>query len=609
MSESRPEHNAPAGSSLTVNNAENPPLLGATVGPAGTTFRAWSTLATDLGVCVDGVTTPLQPLGNGLYEVTLPAPAGSRYHFVLGGVATPDPYARFLPEGLHADAEVTTPDSYRWQNQDWKGLALHECVFYELHIGTFTAEGTYSSAAERLPYLKELGITAVELMPIAAFPGQRGWGYDGAALFAPYAPYGRPDELKAFIDAAHGIGLAVLLDVVYNHFGPDGNFLPSYSPDYFTDRFQSPWGTGLDYREPHMRRLITENARMWLSEYRFDGLRLDATQAMSDDSPTHILSELADEVHSLGAELGIKHLMLAEDYRNTPGLVTETGLDGIWVDDFHHVVRVTLTGETDGYYSPFERGASALARVISRGWVYEGQIWPLEDRPRGLPADELDAPNFVYFIQNHDQIGNRATGDRVYQFPGVSMQAYRAASVLLLSLPMTPLLFQGQEWAASSPFQFFTDHHGELAEAVSEGRRSEFGHFSSFSGEVPDPQAETTFSDSRLNWQEQAHGEHARTLALYRAMLALRRSDPVMQDSRRDTLAAGHAGDVLWVRRSDEHGTRLLLWNLGAPVNVADLNLGLPIPERLLVHSEGDTGWGVEEMLLESQNAVLLGTP
>ena len=617
MSEMTPEPKASAASgsrapseSESATSVQNPTLLlGAILGAAGCTFRAWSTTANDLGVCVDGVTTAMHPVGNGLFETVLPAPEGSRYHFVLGGVATPDPYARFLPEGLHADAEVVGPDRYPWKNVDWKGMPLHECVFYELHVGTFTPEGTYASAAERLPYLKELGVTAVELMPLAAFPGERGWGYDGAALFAPYAPYGRPDDLKAFIDAAHGLGLAVLLDVVYNHFGPDGNYLPSYSPEYFTDRFQSPWGTGLDYREPHMRRLITENARMWLSEYRFDGLRLDATQAMSDDSPTHILNELAAEVHTLGSELGIKHLMLAEDYRNTPGLVTETGLDGIWVDDFHHVVRVTLTGETDGYYGPFERGASALARVISRGWVYEGQNWPLEDRPRGLPADELDAPNFVYFIQNHDQIGNRATGDRVYQFPGVSMQAYRAASLLLLTLPMTPLLFQGQEWAASSPFQFFTDHHGELAEAVTEGRRNEFGHFSSFSGEVPDPQAESTFVGSRLNWQEREHGEHARTLALYKELLALRRSDPVLRDSRRDTLSAGHAGEVLWVRRSDEHGTRLLLWNLGEPVRVADLGLEQPVPARLLVHSEGLSGWAVEETLLGTQNVVLLGTP
>lgn len=595
--------------SITVSPA---PRLGAIPGPRGTTFRAWSTLARQIGVCVDGVTTPMQPLGNGLHEVTLPASAGSRYHFLLDGAATPDPYARFLPDGLHRGAEVIDQGRYVWQNTVWKGTPLHECVFYELHVGTFTPGGTYASASECLPYLKELGVTAIELMPLAAFPGERGWGYDGAALFAPYAPYGRPDELKAFVDAAHGLGLAVLLDVVYNHFGPDGNVLPAYSPEYFTDRFQSAWGAGLDYREPHMRRLITENARMWLTDYRFDGLRLDATQAMSDDSPTHILAELAGEIHALGADLGVRHLLLAEDYRNMPGLVTETGLDGIWVDDFHHVVRVTLTGETDGYYGPFGRGAAALAHVITRGWVYEGQYWPLEERPRGLPADGLDAPSFVYFIQNHDQIGNRATGDRLHQFPGVGMQAYRAASLLLLTLPMTPLLFQGQEWAASTPFQFFTDHHGELGKAVSEGRRSEFGHFESFAGEVPDPQARSTFEASRLDWQEQATGEHLQTLELYRALLALRRTDPVLQGNRRDTLTAGHSGEVLWVRREDEHGVRVTLWNLGAAVLWAELHLPFELPERLLIHSEGlvhTQGLAGLGEHLGHQQAVLLGSP
>ncbi len=582
------------------------PPLGATPGPEGTTFRVWSTVAREVAVSVNGVVTPMAAQKGGLFEVTLPAAEGSRYHFLLDGQPTPDPYARFLPEGLHADAEVIGPDNYTWKNTDWRGVALPDCVFYELHLGTFTPQGTYASAAERLPYLKDLGVTAVELMPLAAFPGQRGWGYDGAALFAPYAPYGRPDELKAFVDAAHGLGLAVILDVVYNHFGPDGNFLPAYSPEYFTDRFKSPWGTGLDYREPHMRRLITENARMWLQEYRFDGLRLDATQAMSDDSPTHILSELAAEIHDLGHELGIKHLMLAEDYRNQPGLVTEEGLDGIWVDDFHHVVRVTLTRETDGYYGPFTGGAAALAHVIRRGWVYEGQNWPLEGRPRGLPADALDAPSFVYFIQNHDQIGNRATGDRLHQFPRVSMAGYRAASLLLLTLPMTPLLFQGQEWAASTPFQFFTDHHGELGEAVSKGRREEFGHFESFAGDVPDPQAETTFAHSRLNWDELEEGEHARTLKLYRGLLTLRHTDPVLRDSRRDILETGHAGDLLWVRRSDEHGVRLTLWNLGTEaVTLSDLPLPHPLPEKVLMHSEehGDV------QTLAPQQAVLLGTP
>ncbi|WP_425147044.1 malto-oligosyltrehalose trehalohydrolase [Deinococcus sp.] len=582
------------------------PRLGAIPVQDGTLFRAWSTVARRIEVCVDGQTTPMQALPNGIFEVTLPVAAGARYHFVLDGTPTPDPYARFLPDGLHGDAEVIDPSRFEWQHAGWHGVQLHDCLFYELHIGTFTAGGTYRSALERLPYLRELGVTAVELMPIAAFPGVQGWGYDGAALFAPHAPYGRPEDLQAFVDAAHGLGLTVFLDVVYNHFGPDGNYLTAYSPSYFTGRFQSPWGDGLDYHEAHMRRYITDNAAMWLSEYRLDGLRLDATQAIQDDSGKHILQELAEEVHRLGGH----HLLLAEDYRNLPELVTDYHLDGIWVDDFHHEVRVTLTAEQDGYYGPYQGGAAALAHILERGWVFEGQTWPLEDRPRGKPADTLDAPRFVYFIQNHDQIGNRAAGDRLHHHSAVSPRAFRAASLLLLSLPMTPLLFQGQEWAASTPFLFFTDHHGELGKAVSEGRKQEFGHFEGFSGEVPDPQDGATFEASRLNWDEQTAGEHAQTLALYKEAIALRKSDAVLKDSRRDTLEAGHLGDLLWVRRSDRHGERLLLWNLGATLHLSDLDLPHPLPPRLLLHSEGhlrDEAFATG--ILGSQEAVLLAGP
>ncbi|MFC4452995.1 malto-oligosyltrehalose trehalohydrolase [Deinococcus sonorensis] len=577
------------------------PLLGAELTPEGTYFRVWSTRAREVAVCLNGQLHPLEPLtpGDSRFQTLLEAPAGSRYHFVLDGVKTPDPYARFLPEGVHADAEVIDPERYIWQHEGWSGLDLQECVFYELHVGTFTPEGTYEAALQKLPYLRELGVTAVELMPLAAFPGERGWGYDGVALFAPYAPYGRPEDLKAFVDAAHGLGLAVFLDVVYNHFGPDGNYLTRYSPEYFTDRFHTPWGNGLDYHEEHMRRLITLNARMWLTEYRFDGLRLDATQEIQDDSERHILRELADAVHALGGH----HLMVAEDYRNLPELVTEMHLDAIWVDDFHHTVRVTLTGETDGYYGPFERGAAALAHVLQRGWVYEGQNWPLRDEPRGKPADALEASSFVYFIQNHDQIGNRPKGDRLSHHPQVTPQAYRAASMLLLFLPMTPLLFQGQEWAASTPFQFFTDHHGELGALVSEGRRQEFGHFEGFDDSVPDPQDEATFRNSKLRWDEQEQGDHAATLTLYRELLELRRSDSVLMDARRDRLEAGHDGDVLWVRRQDDAGERLLLWNLGEPRALDDLKLPSPLPPRVILHSEGGTPDG----LLHTHHAVLRG--
>lgn len=567
---------------------------------SGTRFRVWTTTAQDVGVRVNGEVHPMQPQGGGIFELVLPVQAGARYLFLLGGVPTPDPYARFLPDGVHGEAEVIDLHAYAWQNNNWRGLPLSECVFYELHIGTFTPEGTYRAAMEKLPELAALGITAIELMPLAAFPGRRGWGYDGVALYAPYAPYGRPEELMALIDRAHGLGMAVFLDVVYNHFGPDGNSLSVYSPTYFTNRFQTPWGAGLDYAEPHMRRLITGNAQMWLRDYRFDGLRLDATQAMQDDSPVHILRELADAVHRLGGT----HLLLAEDYRNLPELVTEHHLDGMWVDDFHHEVRVTLTGDRDGYYAPYRGGAAALANVINRGWVFEGQIWPLEDAPRGKAADALNAPSFVYFIQNHDQIGNRALGDRVHHLERVTPAMFRGASTLLLTLPMTPLLFQGQEWAASAPFPFFSDHHGELGQLVSEGRKREFAHFEGFSGEnVLDPQAEATFDLAKLDWAERARGEHARTLGLYRALLHLRRADPVLKDRERRNLSAGNVGDVLWVRHATAAGERVLLWNVGREaVNLDRLDLPFSPPPQVILHSEAR-----EHRRLERGEAALLG--
>ncbi|WP_412028468.1 malto-oligosyltrehalose trehalohydrolase [Deinococcus yunweiensis] len=560
--------------------------LGAQLQPDGssTRFRLWSTTTTMAHVRVDGTVHPMDALGHGTFEVILPVGAGARYIFVLDGADRPDPYARFLPDGVHGEAEVIDFGTYRWQHTDWRGVALRDCVFYELHVGTFTPQGTYRAALERLPYLKELGVTAVQLMPVAAFPGQRGWGYDGAALFAPFAPYGRPEDLMAFIDAAHGLELGVFLDVVYNHFGPDGNYLKAYSPTYFTDRFQSAWGEGLDYAEPHMRRLITGNARMWLRDYGFDGLRLDATAAMQDDSDVHILKELAQEVHHLGGT----HLLLAEDHRNEPMLVTDYGLDGIWVDDFHHEVRVTLTDEHEGYYRGFAGSAPELAQVINRGWKYEGQFWNVEgeEHQRGKPADALEAPSFVYCIQNHDQIGNRAIGDRLHHDPQVTPQEYRGASTLLLTLPMTPLLFQGQEWAASTPFLFFSDHHGELGHMVSEGRRREFAYFSGFAGEsVPDPQAETTFEASKLNWNELDTGEHARTLELYRTLTRLRREDPVLCQRSRRPLRAGSAGDLLWVRTRTDSGERLLLWNVGKQDAVLD-DLDVERPTDVLLHSE-----------------------
>ncbi len=564
------------------------PHLGAFPAEGGTCFRLWTTRAQEAAVVVNGETHPMTPLGDGVFETVLPVGAGARYRFALDRETLPDPYARFLPDGVHGDAEVIDLGAYRWQHPP-APRPLTQSVIYELHLGTFTPEGTLRAAQERLPYLRDLGVTTVELMPLAAFPGRRGWGYDGVALYAPFAGYGRPEDVQAFVDAAHGLGLSVLLDVVYNHFGPDGNYLARYSTGYFTDRFHTPWGGGLDYREPHMRRLVIENALMWLTEYRFDGLRLDATQEIHDDSEVHVLRELASRIHALDGE----HLLIAEDYLNRPPLILEDRLDAVWVDDFHHTVRTSLTDERDGYYAPFERGASAIAHAVRRGWVYEGQTWPLDgdlkDRPRGAPADALRADNMIYFVQNHDQIGNRAHGDRLDAFPGVGAAGLRGATLLLLTLPMTPLLFMGQEWAAGTPFLFFSDHKGELGHKVSEGRAQEFGHFAGFDGNVPDPQDTSTFQASVLNWAEQQEGEHARTLAAVRAALRLRHEDPVLQDATRDGLDAGSDGDVLWVRRWDARGERVLLWNLGEARAVRDLNLPFALPDTRLLSSEGRT--------------------
>ncbi|GGL97653.1 malto-oligosyltrehalose trehalohydrolase [Deinococcus aerophilus] len=608
MIPSHPESAAPSAAATAAHDLSS--RLGAHLLPDGsaTRFRVWTTQAQTVEVRVDGQTYPMTAQGEGFFETVLPVGAGAHYLFVLDGEARPDPYARFLPGGVHGEAEVLAPDQcYEWQHPDWQGLALAECVFYELHVGTFTPEGTYRAAQEKLPYLKELGITAVQLMPLAAYDGERGWGYDGVAMYAPHAPYGRPEELMAFIDAAHGLGLAVFLDVVYNHFGPAGNYLAAYSPSYFTERFHTAWGQGLDYAEVHMRRYVTDNARMWLSTYRFDGLRLDATAAMQDDSPLHILDELAQEVHRLGGT----HILLAEDHRNEPSLVTESGLDGIWVDDFHHEVRVTLTHEQEGYYGGFQGGASELAQVINRGWKYEGQLWQVtgEEHHRGKPADGLEAPSFVYCIQNHDQVGNRALGDRLQQHDRVSLQQFRGASMLLLTLPMTPLLFQGQEWAAETPFPFFSDHSGELGELVTEGRKKEFAYFSDFMHmEVPDPQDRRTFESAKLNWSEREHGEHGRTLALYRALLQLRREDPALQHRSRRYLSAGSAGEVLWVRQDTPDGERVLLWNLGQePVALGALQLPHSLPTRVLLHSEQDGAPPPHLFSLPPGEAALLG--
>jgi maltooligosyltrehalose trehalohydrolase len=500
-------------------------------------------------------TVPMHALGDGLYELYLEDVGhGALYMFVLDDQILPDPYARFLPYGVHGPAMAIEPH-YSFRNARPPPCA--QPIIYELHIGTFTRQGTYRAARLRLPLLRELGVTTLELLPVAAFQGERGWGYDGVALFAPFAPYGNPDELRAFVDSAHDLGLSVLLDVVYNHFGPSGNYLSAYSRSYFhTDK--SSWGDAPNYESGPMRALVLDNVRYWLEEFRFDGLRFDAVHAIVDHSPRHLAAEIVERARQVYPHA----LLIAEDDRNEPALVSELGLDAIWADDFHHQLHVTLTGERDGYYAAYEPSVAALARTIERGFLYQGEVFSPWQKPRGKPADQLSAGAFVYCLQNHDQIGNRALGDRLSD--KLAPDAYLMASALLLFLPMTPLLFMGQEWAASTPFQFFTDHDAELGRQVVRGRREEFKSFRAFSDEaaralIPDPQAEATFLTSKLCWEERGEEAHKRVLTMYRALIALRKSDPVLTEADRTGLRARAEGELLFITRWHQDDARTLI--------------------------------------------------
>ncbi|HEY0707223.1 MAG TPA: malto-oligosyltrehalose trehalohydrolase [Polyangia bacterium] len=542
------------------------PTLGASLRPDGVHFALHATNAKACAVRLfdpQGVvleTVPLQSRGEGLFAADVTsAQVGTLYKFVLDDRELPDPYARWLPQGVHGPAVVV--DTHPAFQSLRVGRPLKNHVIYELHVGTFTSEGTYAAAMKRLPYLAELGVTTIELMPIAAFDGAHGWGYDGVALFAPHAPYGTPAELREFVEAAHRFGLSVLLDVIYNHFGPSGNYLSAYAPDYFTKEIQNAWGDAPNFANPFVRQLVIDNALYWLNEFHFDGLRLDATHVIADSSPRHILRELAAEVKKAHPHA----VLFAEDERNDTVLIDEYGLDGLWADDFHHVVRVTLTGETDGYYAAYPRGTAAIAETINAGWFFRGQIYPTTGKPRGTEAGHLEPQRFVYCIQNHDQIGNRAQGDRLTDI--ISPEAYAAVSTLLLFLPMTPLLFQGQEWAATTPFQFFTDHDPQLGKLISEGRRREFQHFESIAKAtvpVPDPQAPSTFERSKLRWEELVEDRHQGVHFLYRRLLRLRREDPVLDGS--SEVKARAVGPVLEVVRRSEAGTRVLLVNFSAEV-------------------------------------------
>ncbi|MGN6082940.1 malto-oligosyltrehalose trehalohydrolase [Trinickia sp.] len=547
-----------------------------------TRFRVWAPSCTAGHVEFEyrgkANTARMQTTGDGWFEAQAECGAGTRYRYRLDAdLAVPDPASRFQPEDVQGPSEVIDPLAYRWRQTEWRGRPWEEMVIYELHVG---AIGGYANVARRLPHIAELGATAVELMPLNDFSGRRNWGYDGVLPFAPDSAYGRPEELKALIDRAHELGLAVLLDVVYNHFGPDGNDLPKYARAFFRDDVATPWGPAIDFRRHEVREFFFQNALYWLHEYGFDGLRLDAVHAIGDDG---WLRELSDRVRASLPPHRHVHLVL-ENEHNTASLL-QSHFDAQWNDDAHNALHVLLTGEHEGYYRAYaDRPIAKLARVLAEGFAYQGDPSPIHDgAPRGEPSAHLAPTAFVMFLQNHDQIGNRAFGERLRTL--CEPQALLAATALLLLSPQIPLLFMEEEFGSTQPFLYFTDYGGELAEAVREGRRREFAKFSAFSdperrARIPDPNAVQTFALSSPPTEEEpngtgtappsAHGEREAWLHFYRSALAVRAKliAPRLRGAR--------SLDVALLRTAVGHDANALVarWQLGdgATLSIA-LNL------------------------------------
>ncbi len=521
----------------------------------------------------------------GWWQAADDLPAGTDYRFSLeGGEPLPDPRSRWQPAGVHGASRVLDPGEFQWHDHGWQAPALADGLVYEAHVGTFSEAGTFAGAIEHLDHLVELGITHLELMPVAEFPGRRGWGYDGVDLYAPHHDYGGPFGLAALIDACHARGLAVILDVVYNHLGPDGNYLARFGP-YFTDRHATPWGEAVNLDgagSDEVRRFFVDNALMWLRDYHADGLRLDAVHAIVDTSAVHFLEQLATEVHALGRQLGRQLLVIAESDLNDPRLIRSVevggyGLDAAWSDDFHHALHSLLTGEQSGYYSDFGR-LEDLAICLSRGYRYAGDYSPYRGRRHGRPDPRLDGRRLLGYLQNHDQVGNRARGERSASL--MSRGRLMAGAALVFTAPFVPMIFAGEEWAASTPFQYFTDHNAELGRLVSEGRRAEFAAFGWRPQDVPDPQSPETFDRSRLDWSEVGQPEHARLLDWYRQLSALRRARPELRDGRLDGVTVDFDPNAGWLRLV--RGALATVVNIGAVA----LEVGLPLGGRLMLASE-----------------------
>ncbi|TDC96146.1 malto-oligosyltrehalose trehalohydrolase [Actinomadura sp. 7K507] len=548
-------------------------------------FEVWAPATRRADVVVGGARHPMERLDgrSGWWGAEVPGAAhGTDYGFALDGAdeVLPDPRSPWQPNGVHGLSRVYDHDRFAWTDQHWHGRPLPGSVLYEMHVGTFTPEGTFDAAAGHLDHLVALGIDAVELLPVAAFPGHHGWGYDGVHLWAPHEPYGGPDGLKRFVDAAHERGLAVVLDVVYNHLGPDGNRLADYGP-YFTGAHTTPWGDAVNFDQEgadEVRAFVVQNALMWLRDYHFDGLRIDAVHAITDHSAVHVLEELARSVAGLSAHLGRDLFLIAESDLNDPRLVTSReaggyGLDAQWSDDFHHALHAALTGERQGYYCDFG-SLGTLKKALTDVFVHNGTMSAYRGRHHGRPVNTQETPahRFLGFLQNHDQVGNRAAGDRigtVLASSEISPSMLKVGAALLLLAPFTPMLFMGEEWGASTPWCYFTDHQDpELARAVSEGRRREFARHG-WSGAIPDPQAVDTFRRSVLDWSEPDRPHHRDLLEWHRALIALRRARPELNDPRlTETAVEVDEGRMRW----------LMMWRGGVCVaaNFGALPVVLP---------------------------------
>jgi maltooligosyltrehalose trehalohydrolase len=543
-------------------------------------FTVWAPRARSVDLLLPDARHPMSAGERGHWHVAVEAAPGSPYAFSLdGGDPRPDPRGLRLPDGPHGWSRLFDPEEFAWTDTRWAGVDLEGAVVYELHVGTFTPEGTLDAAIGRLDHLVDLGVDYVELMPLAPFPGGHGWGYDGVAPYAVHEVYGGPAALMRFVDAAHARGLAVCLDVVYNHLGPDGNYLGEFGP-YLTDTHHTPWGAALNLdatdSDP-VRRWVLDNVRQWLRDFHVDALRLDAVHELHDDRAVHVLEEMAREVDELALAEGRRMFLIAESDRNDPRTVTPRGrgdaVGGLgvhaqWADDVHHALHVALTGETQGYYADFA-DPGALEKALRSPFFHDGTWSSFRGRRHGRPVDAATVPGwrFVASLQTHDQVGNRATGDRISASLPTGLLACGAA--LLLTSPWTPMLFMGEEWGASTPWQYFTDHTDpDLGEAVRRGRRAEFASHGWDEEDVPDPQDPATFERSRLDWSEPGEGEHARLLQWYRDLIRLRRERRDLRDPHLDRVRTSRDPDsgLLTVQR----GEHRVLVNLGeAPAQAA----------------------------------------